>query len=66
MNPESHRLYHRERDADTARQLGRSELARAVRRPPASRRRLLRMLAMLRPRAEAETAPEAPAAGAPR
>jgi hypothetical protein len=70
MNPESHRLYHRERDADAERRLGNSALARAVERPPRCRRLLLRILARLRRPAETGTvsdaAPDAPAASAPR
>lgn len=70
MNPESHRLYHCEREADTARLLARSDLARAVRRPPRSRRMLLRVLAGLgregATAAVTEGAPEAPPVGAPR
>ena len=66
MNPESHRLYHREREADTARRLGHDDLARAVRRPPTTRRLLLRILARLRNRTLSEGAPESPPAGAPR
>jgi hypothetical protein len=70
MNPKSHRLYHCERDADTARLLARSDLARAVRRPPSSRSMLLRVLAGLRRQDETaavtEGVPEAPPARAPR
>lgn len=70
MNPESHRLYHRERDADAARRLGNADLAGAVERSPRTRYVLLRVLARLRRPAETGTvsdgAPEGQAAPAPR
>jgi hypothetical protein len=63
MNPESHRLYHRERGADAARTLHGRGTDVSPRATPV-RAHLLRVLASLR-RVPAE-APQAPPARAPR